>query len=93
MKWSKYSIIFVIMILTISYIYSSIKRNELSKEVRDSALESCAKNDRQDCDIVEKYHDDCFDSSYRSELKIRSFHYQEYRACLEKRGRSSYASE
>lgn len=93
MKWSKFSIIFVAAILAISYIYSSISENQLSNEVRKSALESCAKDARYDCDSVLEHHDDCFNSSYRAELKIRSFHYQEYWTCLVNKSNSTRTSK
>jgi len=48
-------------------------------------LLACGKDGGLDCNIIETYHDDCFASSYRAEFKIRSFHAEEYRACLDKK--------
>jgi len=82
MKWNKLATIAVIAIVSISYIYSSIHRTQLSGEIKQKELENCAKRGEIDCMIIKSYHDECFDSSYRAEFKIRSFHTDEYQACL-----------
>jgi len=84
MKWSKFSIISVIVIFSFSYVYSSVKRNQLSREIKSAALETCHKSAASNCNLIETYHDECFSNSYRAELKIRSFHSDEYRACMSK---------
>lgn len=85
MKWSKKSIVVVLAILSISYFYSSFQRNKLSNEIKRKELENCSKNENYDCNLINNYHDECFNTAYRSEYKIRSFHTDAYRTCLSKK--------
>lgn len=84
MKWNKFSIISVIVILSISYVYSGVNRNQLSNKVKSAELEHCSNSGRYNCSLIETYHAECFSRSDRAELKIRSFHTDEYRACMDK---------
>ena len=83
MRWSKGAALVVIVILTASYVYSSIKRTQLSNQVREAEETACAKNGTTSCDLIAKYHDECFDLSYRAEFRVKSFRFGEYRACIE----------
>lgn len=85
MRWRSGAVLAAIVILSISYVYSSIKRTQLSNKVREAEETACAKNGTPNCDLFVKYHDECFDLSYRAELRIKSFHVGEYRACIKNR--------
>jgi hypothetical protein len=93
MKWSRSAVLAVIAILAVFYIYSSIKRSQLSNDVREAERGACVKNGKFDCDLIAKYHDECFESSYRAEYRIRSFHASEYHACIEKRASQHLGAE
>ncbi len=82
-KWSRSAVLAVIAIFAVSYGYSTIERIQLSNEVQEEERASCAKEGSFDCDLVAKYHDECFGQSYRAEYRIRSFHADEYRVCIE----------
>ena len=69
-------------IVTVSYVYSSVKLTQLSHKAREAEEAACAKQGASNCELIAKYHDGCFNQSYRAELKIRSFHVAEYRACI-----------
>lgn len=73
----------VITVFAVSYGYSAIKRMHLSGEVQETERKACAKQGAFDCDLIAKYHDECFEPSYRAEHRIKSFHVGEYRACIE----------
>lgn len=83
MNWSKTAVIVVIAVFAVSYGYSAIKRMHLSGEVQETERKACAKQGAFDCDLIAKYHDECFEPSYRAEYRIKSFHADEYRACIE----------
>lgn len=91
MKWSKFGIISVIAILSISYVYSNMKQKQLSDDVLKMEMAACAKNGAFDCNLITRYHDECFAASVRAELKTRSFHEDEYRACI--RNKSGLSSD
>jgi len=82
MKWSKSSALTVCAILLISYAYSGIEARRLSQKVEEERESTCIQQGRSDCKLIERYHDDCFASSYRTELRIRSFHAGEYDRCM-----------
>jgi hypothetical protein len=45
-------------------------------------LASCIEQHLYDCSLIELYHRECFDLSYRSEYKLKEFHPAEYDNCL-----------
>lgn len=85
MKWNKLAIISVVVILSISYIYSRYNQNQLSQELKQTELIECKTRADFDCNLINIYHNECFQASNRSEFKIRSFHANEYRQCLHKK--------
>ena len=85
MKWDRMAIVAVVVLFTLSYAYSGIKRLQLSGETRDAEEAACEQTKAFDCVLIERYHDECFDPSYRAEYRIRSFHVDEYRACMDSR--------
>ena len=85
MRWSRGAVLVAIVILSTSYVYLSIKRTQLSNKVREAEETACAKNGTFNCNLIAKYHDECFDLSYRAELRIKSFQAGEYRACIKNR--------
>jgi len=85
MKWSKTAVLIIVSIFSISYIYSSIKYIQLSNEIEEKKLKVCVKQKIYDCELISKYHEDCFKSSYRSEYRIRDFHTDEYHSCIDRK--------
>jgi hypothetical protein len=83
MKWTKSAILVVIAVLAISYVYSSTGERKLSNDVKNEKLSECTKLGSIDCDLISKYHDECFKASYRAELKIRQLHRDEYNSCID----------
>ena len=83
MRWSKAAVLAIIAIFAVSYSYSAIKRMRLSNEIQEVEREACAKQGAFDCDLIVKYHDECFEPIYRAEYRIKSFHAGEYHACVE----------
>ena len=83
MKWTKAAVIAVIAIFSVSYVYSSIKRMQLSTEIETAEMNACNNKGGSDCDLIANYHDDCFEPSYRAEYRIRTFHAREYRVCMD----------
>jgi hypothetical protein len=83
MTWSRTAVLAVIAIFTVSYVYSSIKRTQLSNTVKEAEGEACAKKGNYNCNLIATYHNECFEQSYRAEYRIRSFHASEYHACIE----------
>lgn len=83
MKWNKTSVLVVLAVLLGSFFYTSIKDKSLSDEVLESKLKDCTEQANYDCQLIHKYHDDCFSSSYRAELRIKQFRHAEYDACLD----------
>lgn len=82
MKWTKASIAIVVVLLSASYIYSSISSRELSDKVKSQKMKACLENKPYDCGLIERYHSECFNQSYRSYLKTKEFHPSEYDSCL-----------
>ncbi len=82
MKWDKTAVLAVIAIFSISYLYSSIRQWQLSNKVEAEKLRACEARGGNDCGLIPKYHDDCFESSYRAEFRIRTFRYDEYNRCI-----------
>lgn len=82
-QWDKGAIIFVATLFLASYIYQSIMHMRMSNDVEQETIEACEKNGGYDCELIHEYHDECFDSSYRAELRIREFRPREYRACID----------
>jgi len=81
-QWSKGAVIFVAVLFLASYVYQSIMHMRISNEVEQETVEACEKSREYDCELIHEYHDECFDSSYRAELRIREFRPGEYRDCL-----------
>lgn len=82
MKWNKAGLIVVLIILTVSFIYSSYNKKKLSNQIKEKKMKSCVEHNLYNCDLIELYHKECFDLSYRSEYKIKDFHPAEYDKCL-----------
>jgi len=82
MKWNKSILLAVIAIFSISYVYSSIKYKQLSNEVKEERLRICSEQKSYDCELITRYHDECFSSSYRSQYKTRKFYPGEYDKCI-----------
>ena len=72
----------VITIVLTSYAYTSIQCMRLSNRVEMARHAACIEQGHQNCALIAKFHDDCFKKSYRAELKIRSFHADEYDSCM-----------
>jgi hypothetical protein len=82
MKWNKKWLIVVLIIFSISYFYSSYNDRKLSNQIKEKKLASCIEQHLYDCSLIELYHRECFDLSYRSEYKLKEFHPAEYDSCL-----------
>jgi len=82
MKWSKRGFIVILIILSISLVHSWIAGRKLSNRIKDSRLKLCAEQNANNCDLVEFYHNECFKRSYRTQLRVRQFHSDEYESCL-----------
>jgi hypothetical protein len=82
MKWNKGTIIAVLAILLISYAYSTMKSGQLGDDIKAEKLRICSEEGRYDCGLIEQYHDECFDLSYRSQYKMKEFHPGEYERCM-----------
>ena len=91
MKWDKTAIVAVVVIFSASYVYSSIKRMQLSDDVEREQLARCAEQGGRTCQLVTEHHDDCFDASYRAEFRIREFRQAEYADCLAEKNSQSVA--
>lgn len=73
----------VIAISSISYLYSSIRGNQLSNKIEEEKWNTCIEQCRSNCELVSKYQDDCFDPSYRAEYRIKTFRPGEYDRCMD----------
>ena len=82
MKWNRTAVIAVIVIFSISYGYSSVMRMQLSNDVEKEWLAECMDKEGRDCNLISEHHDECFDSSYRAEFRIREFRRGEYADCI-----------
>jgi hypothetical protein len=85
LKWNKTAVIAVIVILSVSYMYSTIKRSQLSNDVEQGQLAACSEDEGRDCHLISEYHDECFDSSYRAEFRIRELRRGEYADCMSRK--------
>ena len=66
---------------------------QLSNDVEEQQLADCAEKGDRDCRLILEYHDECFDSSYRAEFRIREFRWGEYAECISKRIDRNVVSE
>jgi hypothetical protein len=73
----------MIVILSVSYVYTSVRRIQLSNEVEKAKRKVCSEQGDYDCELISKYHDECFSLSYRAEFRTRSFHPGEYNDCID----------
>lgn len=85
MKWTKTTALAVVIVLAGSYLYSSIRQSQLSEEVEERQFNRCTDQGNADCDLIGRFHDDCFDTSYRAEYRVRQFHSAEYQQCMNER--------
>jgi len=82
MNWSNSVVLLVIIIAIVSYVYSSVKLTQLSHRVRAAEEAACAKKGTLNCRLIATFHNEYFSLSYRTELKIRSIHVADNRACI-----------
>lgn len=82
-KWDKAAVLAVVAIFSVSYVYSSIRKTQLSNDVEEEKRKVCFKQGRYDCGLISRYHNECFNSSYRAEYRIRDFHFDEYNNCID----------
>ena len=85
MKWNKTAVIVVVVLFSASYVYSTVKRSQLSSDVEQRQLAACLEGKGRDCHLISEYHADCFDASYRAEFKIREFRRGEYADCMSRK--------
>ena len=83
MTRTQISLLVVFAIFVVSFVYTTIKDNRLSDEVLTAKLKECAEEADYDCQLISQYHDDCFDSSYRAEFRIKQFRRAEYDSCID----------
>lgn len=72
----------MLAIFTASYVYSSIKTQQLSDKVKQQQIEACEQQRALNCEMISKFHDECFDISYRAVYRTKSFHQDEYNNCI-----------
>ena len=84
MRWNKESIIIVGLIFLVSYYVSSRSESDKSLEVKKQTLASCKVHHASYCDMMGIYHNKCFQKSYRSKYRIKTFFKDDYIACLQK---------
>jgi len=85
MKWNKTAVLAVVAIIFVSYVYSSIREMQLSREVAEEKRKGCSEQSNYDCELISKFHDECFEASYRAEYRIRKFHSGEYNNCVDQK--------
>jgi len=84
-KWTRSSVVVVGVVLAVSYGYSGIREMQLSNKVEEDRQKACVQGGGHDCGLISKYHDECFNASYRAEYRIKSFHRDEYNDCMARR--------
>jgi hypothetical protein len=84
MTWNKQSVYLVGAILVISYIYTLKSDHEMSEKIKAQTIKNCEQQKHEDCEDIERYHDLCFDKSYRSKYRVKQFFSDEYAACMKK---------
>lgn len=82
MKWNKLAIVGIAAIVLLSYAYQTTQESKLSNKVKKEKRDGCSTQKAYDCGLIAKFHDACFTSSYRAELRIREFHRDEYDDCM-----------
>jgi len=83
-RWNKQSVIIVLVIFTVSYIYSLFYEHDVSNKTKAQYIEACNIQKIGDCDLIDQFHNACFEKNYRSWMKTKRFYAQEYEDCLEK---------
>lgn len=83
MKWSKNALVIVVIILLVSLCIETRGDKKLSREVKENAMQTCREQQREYCELIERYHDECFEKSHRSEYRVKQFYYSEYNRCLQ----------
>ena len=84
MKWTKQTAVIVIAILSLSYIYTSYNTNKLSDEIKKDRWDRCTDKGHEHCDLILKYHDECFTRANQAQYRVRTFRSAEYNKCIEK---------
>jgi len=84
MKWTKSAIILVAVIYTISTIDGYFETKKVSQKIKEEKLQDCRKEQKMNCNIIEKYHDICFDLNYKSKFKVMHFYSDRYDTCIRK---------
>jgi len=82
MHWNKQSFIIVLIVFSVSYIFSQRSEDQMSNKIKTQQLHICKAQKADNCDLINLFHKDCFDRSYRSWMRTKRFYDKEYETCL-----------
>ena len=82
MRWNKHAFIIVLIVFSVSYIFSQRSEEQKSNKVKTQQIEACKAQKADYCDLIDLYHKSCFDQNYRSWMKTKRFYDKAYETCL-----------
>jgi len=85
MKWNKGTLLVVAAVLSVSFVYSSFKQRQLSNKVEEQRSRMCSDQGSYDCELISRYHDECFSTSNRARYKIKEFNPGAYNDCIDRK--------
>ncbi|WP_148154669.1 hypothetical protein [Sulfurovum sp. NBC37-1] len=57
----------------------------MSLKIESQQIAACKAQKADYCDLIDLFHETCFDRSYRSWMKTKRFYDKEYKDCLDKK--------
>ena len=73
-------LLLIITIFTIPYVYNLNKSNNIKMQI----YKDCREQNKNNCDLIDKYHQQCFEKSYRLVFRSKEFFQTEYNICMQK---------
>jgi len=85
MHWNRQAFIIVLIVFATSYFFSWRSDNQMSLRIKTQQIAACKAQKADYCDLIDLFHEACFDRSYRSWMRTKRFYDKEYKDCLKRK--------